>query len=245
MIKRQSGNVMFIILATIGLIAALTMMLSNSERSSATMGNEKSALQLQQIMNYAANIERGVQRVLVQNNCQIGEMNFDHPDLENYDTNAFYKNPSSPSDKSCDIFDVKGGGVTYQAPPEMSQNVGSNEYGILSAVRIHNIGTNTSASGEELILHTRLDRATCILANNQFGIDNPSGEPPATTGSFTYNIPYNDWKTFPRASTAEGFGSGDNLGDNISEEALAGHKAGCFYAPSESTYNLFYVLLTR
>ncbi len=248
--KRQNGNILFIIIVAIGLLAALMMSLSSSERYSDTMDAEQTNLQLQEIYSYAQTLEKALNKVMLQNGCEISEVSFDHPDLENYNTTNYYLNTNSPGDESCHIFEPEGGGVKYQVPPDIAQDAGGYEYGVLRVFGVGGIGTGQDVGddfGAELLLHTKLPEKACLKVNNDIGIENTGGIPPQRA-FITITLPYPTHRTFPRFSDGvDGLVWGNNIGvggSNFAPE-LYGYKSGCFETSLDQTFNYYYVLLAR
>ena len=244
MIKTGSqGNVLFIVLIGVALLAALTMAISDSERYTDTMDAEDIKVQLQEIYDYAHEIENAISFVLLHNNCEISQLNFDHPDLLNYNTTNYYLNPNSPTDGTCDIFDASGGGVEYREPPQMSQDQGGYEYGVMSRFPIEAIGSSAS----DLILHTLLPEDACIRLNNTQGVSNPSSEPPVMSDFNADIIPYITTRSFPSSAgwSDEGFSTGVTLGSSSFVPEVEGHKTFCVKEDENGLYHFFYVLLAR
>ncbi len=65
------------------------------------------------LLEYAEQVKFAVDRLLAKG-CKETEISFENP-FVTYD--GGYTNPNAPSDKSCHVFDVNGGGVVWQDPP--------------------------------------------------------------------------------------------------------------------------------
>ena len=243
--NQQSGNVMFIILAAIGLIAVLTMSLSNSERASDNVDGERMNVQLQQILDYAGRMESAINHMMVTNGCHLAQLNFDNPSLVNFNTAGYYLNPNAPADKSCNLYRSIGGGLEYEAPPEMSADEGAYEYGVLGNFRVDDNGTDDDA---EVSLHTLLPKEACLMLNNQQGVTNTGGMPPTLSNLTPDLLPYNPTRTFPSSSgsAVEGVNSSSAyFGVASLLPEVSGKKIFCFYETDADEYHFFYVLVAR
>lgn len=246
MTKKENGNVLFIIIVAIGLLAALMISLSESERYEDTIDDEKMNLQIQELYEFGNKLEKAVHRVMLDNGCDTGELNFDHPEFENYDTGG-RKNPISPTDKSCHIFEPEGGGVPYQVPPKMSADLGAYEYGIISRFVIYDVGTNTGNEGADLILQTIVPRKACLQINNDNDITNPSGNPPKFN-HWSRSPPYAGKDLYPTIDMnggSEGMMNNWILGDGGTMANIAGHKTGCFETDNDGLFSFYHVILAR
>ncbi|QQR69674.1 MAG: hypothetical protein IPI58_03195 [Alphaproteobacteria bacterium] len=67
------------------------------------------------ILEYAASVKMGVDRVLGKG-CTDTQVSFENPFVSGYE------NPNAPSDKSCHVFDVNGGGMNWVTPPAGALN---------------------------------------------------------------------------------------------------------------------------
>tara|TARA_B100000686_G_scaffold311653_1_gene355509 strand:- start:5163 stop:5900 length:738 start_codon:yes stop_codon:yes gene_type:complete len=243
--NQQSGNVMFIILAAIGLIAVLTMSLSNSERASDNVDSERINVQLQQILDYAGRMESAVNYMMVTNGCHLGQLDFDVPTLLNWDTAGYYQNPNAPADRSCGVFRGKGGGLKYEVPPEMSEKQGATEYGVLGFFRVNDVGTDDKA---EVFLHTLVPKEACLMLNNQQGVKNPSGLPPEIADLSPDILPYSATRTFPSSSGSAVEGVSDvsaYLGVPSLAPEVKGKTIFCIHELQSDDYHFFYVLVAR
>lgn len=248
--KGQKGNILFIIIVAIGLLAALMMSLSKSERYSDNMDREDMILQIRELYTYGQTLEKALNKVMLQNGCDIVEVSFDHPDLANYNTSGYYLNPNSPADKHCHIFEPEGGGVKYQMPPEMSINLGVDEYAIISNTDISGLGsrTGTSGSASDLLLFTRLPKEACLRVNVDNDIDNPGENPPYFATGYTQGYPYFPTRVFPQftgsGGDTDGFVSGYHLGVSVFPQ-IFGKKIGCYHTGQDNVYNFYYAILAR
>ena len=255
--SNDAGNVLFMILIAVAALASLTFSVMQSQRgASLNLNKEQVATQIDEMISYAALVERGLNAALLEGGCDLTEVSFDHPDRPDYNSANQYLNPNSPVDYSCHIFDpdtgaVSGGGVPYKLPPSLSVSVGTTAGYEIIRLRVDGIGTsNASWEAVDLVLAAGVTEDMCILINDKLGITNPSGTPPVE-GFVTGDFPKSGFERWPYdlAGSPEYNGfppAGGALLDGPSSE-LTGKKAGCF----ESTYSsnegfqFYYVILAR
>lgn len=102
----QSGSAFFLILIGIFLFAALSYALMQSSRTSmSTLSSEQARVAAQEIIAYADTVARAVHTLRLRGcgDTQIG--------FQTSMVTWFPNNPNSPSDKSCEVFDMNGGKV--------------------------------------------------------------------------------------------------------------------------------------
>ncbi len=114
----QRGSAIIYVFIFIALFAALSYAVSRGMRVTDTnRGNqEKVALATSDILAFANAVQNGVKGVMTVNGCTDTQISFDTPRLTGY------TNPSAPVDKSCNIFDAAGAGVTFVDPPQGALN---------------------------------------------------------------------------------------------------------------------------
>ena len=109
--NNQRGIVIGPILA---MVALLTVLASAIAAGSGSFNGDTSAVkakaQATAILEYAHEVKFAVDRVLGKG-CTDTEISFENPIVSGYE------NPSAPSDKSCHVFDVNGGGIVWKKPP--------------------------------------------------------------------------------------------------------------------------------
>ncbi len=106
-LRAEDGNVIFMVLIAIALLAALAFSVTRSGRTSASMSQEDAIMAANQIMDYADSIDNAVQLTMV---------NGTTPELISFqnDIIAGYTNGSAADINK--IFKTVGGGAAYQAP---------------------------------------------------------------------------------------------------------------------------------
>lgn len=221
----ESGNVIFIILIAIALLAALTFTVSKGNQGGhQTVIKDQAKLFASEISEYSQNIANAVAQLRLRG-CSENQISFEN------NTVAGYENV--PTNTSCQVFHADGGSVNWQdiqAAVQDSSN--SSEWMFTGDTRIKDIGTTkTNALSSELMvilmgltdsvceqLNVILNvQATSIPADDEFGATK-------FTGSYDYNAAL-------------------LIGDGAVN--LSGKKSGCAYDASNSA-NVFYrVLIAR
>lgn len=145
----ESGNVFLIILVAVVLFAALAFTISRGFRSSTTttMSDREIALAATDIITYAQQVSRGVDR-LRRKGVSENDISFDQSDVSGY-------THSSPQPDSNKVFNPSGAGVTWKSP-QAGANDGSS-WVFTGATCIGDMGTGATGcdsdtdSNEELI----------------------------------------------------------------------------------------------
>lgn len=106
----ESGNVLFMILIAVALIALLTAAISGGDTQNKNIDNETLVLRTSEVQRYAKELEQAVQ--IITRNAAVSETDFR------------FAHPEAPSDygtitdtPSLQIFSPEGGAATYRAPP--------------------------------------------------------------------------------------------------------------------------------
>ncbi len=108
--ESQNGNAIILILLAVGLFAALGYAFTNTSRTSTVfLSDETAKSYANQIIAYGSDVQSAVKRLQLRG-CGDNEISFEN------NIAAGYTNPNAPSDNSCHVYDVAGGGLTYQAP---------------------------------------------------------------------------------------------------------------------------------
>lgn len=181
---KQSGNILFLILLAVVLFAALSYAVTSSMRGGGNDSSDETAeLAASQITQYGALVKAAIDRLRLTNNCRDTQISFQRDwnndgVISNNASDAY--NSSSPSDKSCHVFDAAGGAVPYQAAsstmldPDLA-STGPASYGhweTFGLAQIIGIGTDcTSSDCADLILVLRsLKSSVCQKINDGNGI---------------------------------------------------------------------------
>lgn len=195
------GPILFLI-AIIGVLAAAIAAGTGGFSGSSSTASAK--VLAAAIIDYADTVKNGVDRVLA-NGCEDTEISFENPFSSGY-----YINPNAPSDKSCHVFDVNGGGISMKTPPVGAQNqadydtathpakevigkyfiypicamgVGSGGYGSTAAANPCSFVDSTTSADLVMILPW-VTRDVCLQINQTAGLKNKDASTPPTNGNF-------------------------------------------------------------
>lgn len=101
------GPILFLI-AIIGVLAAAIA--AGTGGFGGNVSTARAKVIASALLDYANTVQIGVDRVLAKG-CDETEISFENPFVSGYE------NPNAPSDKSCHVFDVNGGGIVWKNPP--------------------------------------------------------------------------------------------------------------------------------
>lgn len=207
--KRERGSVLWIILITLALIAALTAVLTRSGSSvDQTADVEQQSIKINQMLRYTKGLQTAIEQMKL-NGISESDLNF----------SSTAANSANCSRSDCKLFDVGGGGLTHQMPPQGISSAADWRY--IATNNVMNVGTNAP----DLILFLdQVNEGYCNLINRQLRI---------TKGAADSGIDLTDFAgTFSAEETI------DNAG---------GHEAGCqSITEGGTTRNFFYqVLIVR
>lgn len=192
----QAGNALIYVLIGIVLFAALNFFMTKTNQTTGQMSAEDAHLNAQSIISFAEKVNGAVESVMLQNGCSVSQVSFENA------TVAGYANGNSPASKKCDIFNLSGGGLTYEPPSAKALDAGASgalvgQYLFTGTACVDKVGTGTysscAAGNEELLLVLPFVNAdTCnavnqILGNKGAMLVDSDGSFGATkfTGSFT------------------------------------------------------------
>lgn len=109
---KEYGNVLFIILIAVALFGALSFTVGNMMRGgTSSISNEQARIAAGEILQYAQAVRETVQMLRISNGCNDDEISFEN------DTVTGYTNANAPTDNSCHVFHLDGGGLSYRTPP--------------------------------------------------------------------------------------------------------------------------------
>ncbi|MEM9470135.1 MAG: hypothetical protein AAF988_08225 [Pseudomonadota bacterium] len=115
--KAESGNVIVIILLAVGLFAALNYAFTSSSRtSSGFISDAQAEAYASEIIAYGNEVKQAVKRLQLRG-CSDTEISFENNVVSGY------TNSNSPTDNSCHIFDVAGGGLNWKNQNNSSRNL--------------------------------------------------------------------------------------------------------------------------
>lgn len=235
--RNSRGNVLFLILISIGLFGALTYTFAKSNRTATYSKESDDHAKTQEILSFAEKVGTAVNRLHFQNNCRTAYVSFAHKDGDGYE------NPTSPTNERCHVFAHEGGGIKHLTPPPQlldsthSTDPLYGEYLFSGNVCLDEIGSGTedtcdsdSVQNEELIMFLPWVKETVcrtinsILANPKLIEDSGSSfDNTKFTGTFI-----------------DGHAIADNMGGKT-------YNIGCFRSGSTpgDGYHFYYTLLEK
>lgn len=227
--QNEQGNVLFVILIAIALLASLTYAITQGSRSGTSgLTGERRELAAGEIITYGNALANTTGQLRLRG-CSPEQISFDN-NISAID----YENGSAPGNNTCHIFHPDGGGMTYQNVNDLALESGGAGLFFDGSNAVQNIGTTcASASCADMAFYVRdLTADICKELNTQLSITNPSGEPPvdddigftAFTGAYSYS---------------------ETLGDNSGSDAIAGAKSACLENDNDGSYNFYRVLVSR
>jgi hypothetical protein len=177
--KRESGNVLFLILIAVALFAALSYIVTTSSRSGAgTISPEKAKLQAAEVLNHFQTFNQGVQRLLTTAGCSPEQINAYTPAyvrINGIELNL--ANPNSPPDGHCNIFGGKYGLPEYIANADMfvdesTQKPTTPKSGHYSfrVTKIINVGSDLN---EIAVVASNMKRDVCLYFMSILDINTP------------------------------------------------------------------------
>lgn len=242
--RGESGNILFLILITVALFAALSYVVSNVTRSGGGEGKrENISLRASQIIQYSTYTEQAVLRMRFRD-IMPEDFCFDH---DGWDHDDYYHAGCDNHKHHVFSSHPEAGGVVWTLPP-FAANDGSPWY-IAANVCVAGLGkditdnchSDGSGESEDIIMFLpNIDRAVCMEINKQLGIITPDGLPPQAGGNI-----YDNGRPYFTGSFADG-GRVDSAGTDAS--LLRGQQYGCIEGngnPPAGTYHYFHVLLPR
>lgn len=223
----QSGNALFLILIAAALFAALSYVVTQSNRSGGgDPAREKYALDAAEIMGYITSLQTSIGR-LVMNGCGLNVLSFD-----NESDGGLHENPDSPPDNKCHVFHPAGGGVALKTPA--SKWASDPAFYYTGSAAIDGIGTTCAGMAcSDLVLVMRgVSVGLCRALNIA-----------STYNSVLEDLPSITQKACPFTGTMDC--SGDNTVEVIfSEPELKGKNAVC-YNDSNHGLTFMHVILER
>lgn len=219
----QSGNIIFFILLAIVLIGVVTAALRGGGLDNAGIDREGNVIQVSQLRQYAAELERGIAYVL-QNRISEVDISFAHPDAPS-DYGTYGTNPRA------EIFHPQGGGVTWRRPPSGINDGSDWEFYAFSAMP--GVGSDRA---DLIAVLPNLSTAACTEINR---INNQTGAP-EDSGACFYGATLN---RFSGSYTDSGTNIVDgNINDGLNFTTIPATQA-CVRCGT--AYHFYHVLLAR
>ena len=194
--NNQSGNVLFLILISVALFAALSYVVTNSTRGGGgSSAKERAQLYAGEILSYTTTIKTAVNRIML-SGCRSDQLDFHTAAYTRNDgvTANNTPNANAPSDGSCAVFEPTGGNVTPYIVSTDGLDLNNPGIGNPSdyragtpafrVINIAGVGTSVPAtpaldSNDLVMLVNHLNRDTCMAINDLLKIDNPNNDAPA------------------------------------------------------------------
>lgn len=239
--NNMRGNVLFIILIAIALLAALTWSMTRTSRTMSTVSAEDAEIATQNILSYTNSVMEATERVMASNGCRDDQVSFENPVV------AGYTNPNAPADQRCHIFAQDGGGLTWEEPSADwldGSHAADALYGQFvvpgGGSCIYDVGQGDGATGcpaaysDIFIAIPFLKEEICTSINKKLGVNLPLGTAPID-GTNAW-LPANAKYTGSFSATAV-----------ISLGAYNGRQAVCFQSTTTPAggYHFYQVLIAR
>lgn len=240
----ERGSIIVWIMVAIALFAALSYTVSQNSRSGAnSVTTEQANLAAIEILDYVSAVKRVVQELQI-NGCSDTEISFENPIITNYPTN----NPSAPSDRSCHVFDVNGGGLSYLRlnPVFLDNTFSESDHATFGSYHINahhcvsGIGSDTipcTPSATDMVISVNfIKRNICIAINRNANLDQIND----------FSIREGSNHDLPLFNGTYGPSSPLILGDSVTE--ITGRQYACTQDSdgfSENAYIFHQVLISR
>lgn len=236
--SKEKGSAIIYILVAVALLGALSFAVSKGSRTNtSTLSDQQAKIAANEIISYGNTVAKAVGTLRLRG-CTDIQISFENP------LYTVYTNPSAPADKSCHVFDLAGGKVSYQAPDEDwldSSKSAVAEYGNLIVNGDNKVSGIADAAEEELVaIISALSQKICLEINNKLGVSNPGDVPPTDTNGITEGTKFVG--TYGASSST--------IGDaGTSSTALLGKTSGCVHETAGCSgtdcYHFYQVLIAR
>ncbi len=199
MMRNSSGNVLVYILIAVAMLAGLSYAVTQGGRGGDDyITGERARAGAMKLLDYTNALANAVTQLTLRG-CDETQISFDNQ----IDTSR-YNNALAPSDESCNIFSLNGGGVQYD---EALDVIYTGDY------KIGDVGTGEM----ELMADIRTSQSVCIKINEILGVDNTGADGPPVD-----KLSAGDY--FDGSYGDAGAATSNQL---ISSSELKGRSAGC------------------
>lgn len=217
----QAGNVLFLILIAVVLFGALSFAISKTMTggSPSDISTEKNRINSAYLHQFPTEMRKTILRMKVRHSIPAESISFAHPGTADY--GIFGTTPEN------ELFHPQGGDIPYQHPP--AEINGGSEWIFNGNLEVDGIGKTgaTANSSDLLAILTGIRQDICEQINHGLSgtIETPpsltiSGETDKFTGTFGYT-------------------------GTISDPAINGKDAYCYFSTTLNQYVYFYVLDQR
>lgn len=180
---RSSGNVLFMILIAIVLFAGLTAVMSQSDKGTGSLSNERTNLAADRIGAAGVDIKRAVDTILRGGNSET-TVSFAHASLTGYGT------PDTAP--KVEVFNIAGGGATFIDLPDGVNNGSQWEFTAATAAP----GVGDDATADLIMVLPNVTEKFCRAYNKKAGYT-PEQAIPTDTGACVYDTSARFAGTFP------------------------------------------------
>lgn len=196
----ERGNVLVYILLAVALLGSLSFAVSQGWRGGMQdVTKEKARLYANDILEYANAVGNAVAQLRLRG-CSDTQISFEASGI------AGYVNNNAPGDKSCHVFDLNGGGVTYKPMPPEALKSSITNFAYTGMDAVNNIGTSDS---ELLMYGVGISDQVCIQINKMIGQvtgdtliqDNADVTPDPFLGIYSSNVAIGDGSDFDGVRT--------------------------------------------
>jgi hypothetical protein len=252
---KHSGNILFLILIAVALFAALSYAITSSSRSDGGgITKYKANLAAAEFVQYAAQIEQAVSRLLSIAGCKENQLSFERTPFDGSDT--LYLNPNSPSDLRCHIFHSNGGAIPYKNfSDDFFDSAFSSERDFadllfsgrpcvkyVGSMNHPNCQSNLDGSDDELVFFiVGLKEEICLAINKKFG----NNTIPVNGQNFPLGAENNS--TYFKGT----YGGTSGFSALLQGNGIDGRRSGCIKTrptatfPAPGTHIFYHVLLVR
>ncbi len=236
--RTQSGNILFLILLAVVLFAALSYAVTQGMRGGGNNASSESGqAQSAEILNYFAQMDAAVQRMMVTGGVKDYELNFYYQSPNKF---VFGSNDNTNcTASSCRVFDPAGGGVTGRIFPTLTR-LGTDGVPRLIYIPIPGVGTSAS---DILIRIENVKTNICLDVNAKFGLNDFLY---GIYGSGTYIMYQNVIPTGPIQETATLAGTPlPFAAGNVRTFCICGQSTRAACEADNYNPQLFHVLVAR
>ncbi len=222
-LKKQDGNILFIILIAIVLIGALSAAIQGTGQHNANIDKETLILRLSETRSYASELERAISYIM-QNGKSENDIRFSHPNA-----NADYGNLSADPDTTDQVFSRDGGAASYRVPPENINDGSAWEF--YGNTALPDVG---SSEAELIAVLPNVTSEFCNLVNQTIGFSSlPQDSASCINGGSAAR--FNDSTQFisPPNTTIE------------TSFSVKPAMQGCIQCTSNNSLHFFHVLMAR
>lgn len=229
----SSGNVLFLILIAVALFAALSYAVTSSSRTGdSSLSKDKAKIAASQIIQYATEVENGINRMLLINGAQNYALDLKH-------STTVYQGTTSCAKTTCQLFHPEGGGVSARLLPE---DFFDSQFSLYTHrgkpwMRITKVLDVGSDKPDLVIGYFALRKEICDEINRRFGLPEPDAIP--VDKDYSATVAYDSaFTSFPDTAAS--------VGDIAT--AVKGHRSFCYrYDPftGYGGYVFYHVLIAR